>query len=140
MAEGLGRHRGGIFGLILLIEEHRAALRYDWRTRFGKSLDTIPSEFDWSETLDLVRVLRADPSSQLAASIEGWAYPLERIGWMIADLIDVQGSSKVGKKWKNYPRPAAATDTVKRGNTRGMSPEDVKKILATQFGGERPSE
>lgn len=127
---------GGILGLILLIEEHRAALRYDWRTRFHLSLDAVPAEVGWSEALDLVRILRADPSSQLAAAVEGWAYPLERVAWMIADLIDLEGQKAAGKKWKSYPRPsqANATDTRRHGNAAGRTPDEVKALLRTHFG------
>lgn len=102
-----GGEPGGILGLLDLIEEHRAALRYDWRARFGLGLDAVPDVIGWGEALDLVRVLRSDPSTQLAAALEGWSHPLDRVGWMLADLIDVQGASKAGKKWKPYPRPFA---------------------------------
>lgn len=121
---------GGICGLLDLIEEHRAALRYDWRTRFGLSLDSVPDVIGWGEALDLVRVLRADPSSQLAASVEGWDYPLERIGWMLADLIDVQGMAAAGKRWKSYPRPIKAKDKRQRwGDTGGRTRAEVVEIL-----------
>lgn len=76
-----------------------------------------------------------DPSSMLAAAIEGWDYPLDRQGWMLADLIDIQGSSKAGKKWKDYPRPLKPANTSTRmGNAAGRSPEQVKAILARNFG------
>lgn len=129
MAEGR-RLRGGIFALLELIEEHRAALRYDWRTRFGKSLDSIPDEFGWSEAIDLVRVLRHDPSSQLVASIEQWKHPLSREGLILSDLIDVHGWTTVGKKWKPYPRPFKTDDgTRKMGNAAGLDPVQVKARL-----------
>lgn len=130
MARGL--KPGGILGLLDLIEEHRAALRYDWRTRFGKSLDSVPSEIGWGEALDLVRVLRADPSSMLAAAIEGWDYPLDRLGWMLADLIDVTGASAAGKKWKTYEgRPLKPKDNRKQqwGDTGGRTRAEVVAIL-----------
>lgn len=105
-------------------------MRYDWRTRFGISLDSVPGEIGWSEALDLVRVLRADPSSQIAAGLEGWEYPLDRIAWMLADLIDIQGGKAMGKKWKPYPRPIKAKDKDKRwGNTGGRSRAQVVAIL-----------
>ncbi|WP_159083901.1 hypothetical protein [Nocardioides terrigena] len=76
------------------------------------------------------RTLRLDPSSQLAASIEGWDYPLERLGWMIADLLDVQGSSKAGKKWKSYPRPIKPKSASQHwGDTGGRTRSQVVEIL-----------
>ena len=103
-------------------------MRYDWRTRFGKGLDeSVPSEIGWSEMLDLVSVLRNDPSSQLAAAVEGWEYPLDRNGWMLADLLDIQGSKALGKKWKAYPRPLKPRLSVERtrGNVAGMTREET---------------
>lgn len=135
-ARGRRRHQpGGILSLILLIEEHRAAIRYDWRTRFGKSLDAIPGEFSWSEAIDLARILRSDPSSQLAASVEGWDYPFAHSDWMLADLIDIQGGKAAGKKWKNYPRPSdPKLSSHRHGNASGRTPEEVKELLRTAFG------
>ena len=49
---------------------------------------------------------------------------------MLADLIDVQGTSKVGKKWKAYPRPVKPTLSQRRGNADGLSQVDVKARLA----------
>lgn len=137
---GGGDDRGGICGLLDLIEEHRDALAYDWRTRFHLPLEAVPSEMGWTEAVGHVRVLRRDPSSQLVASLEGWDYPLDRLGWMLADLIDVQGSSAAGKKWKAYPRPVQPQGTAKqRGDAAGRTPEQVKELLRTRFGQpERP--
>lgn len=130
-----GREPGGIFGLLDLIEGHRAALRYDWRARFQMSLDCVPESVGWDEALDLVRVLRSDPSSQLAASVEGWEYPLARGDWMLADLIDIQGTKSAGKKWKSYPRPMRVEpDQSRHGNADGRTPDQIKELLRTGFG------
>lgn len=129
-------HGGGIFGLLDLIEEHKSALRYDWRNRFAVGFDeSVPGVIGWEEALDLVRVLRSDPSSQLAASLEGWDYPLSRVGWMLADLIDVQGQTAAGKKWKAYPRPTKPRGRGDRdrivGNVAGMTyAETVARLRA----------
>ncbi|WP_205484691.1 hypothetical protein [Arthrobacter sp. Alg241-R88] len=134
------RQPGGILGLLDLIEEHRAALRYDWRTRFHMSLDSVPAEMGWDEALDLVRIIRADPSSQLVTAIEGWSHPLSREALILTDLVDVQGGSKY-KGWKPYPRPfkTDGVETHRRGNAAGRTPEQVKELLRTGFGQpERP--
>lgn len=94
------------------------------------SLDSVPDEICWSEAIDLVRILRGDPSSQIARSIEGWDYPLSREGWMLADLIDLQGAKAMGKKWTPYSRPIKAKDSTRRfGNTGGRSRAEVVAIL-----------
>lgn len=94
-------------------------------------LDCVPEVIGWDEAIDLVRVLRADPSSQLVASIEGWTHSLSREGWMFADLIDIQGTKAMGKKWKTYPRPLkpAEVSMHRHGNAAGQTPEQVKERL-----------
>lgn len=85
---------------------------------------------EWGEAVRQVRILRSDPSTQLAAAMEGWNYPLSRVGWMLADLIDVQGSSKAGKRWNTYPRPSAAKrDNQRWGDTGGRTRAEVVAIL-----------
>lgn len=127
-----GRFRGGICGLLDLIEEHKAALRYDWRTRFGRGLDeSVPAEIGWDEALDLIRVLRSDPSSMLAAAIEEWAYPLSRTDAILADMWDLSYAKAGAKKRETYPRPFKQKhDTTQRfGKTEGRSREEIVKIL-----------
>jgi hypothetical protein len=49
---------------------------------------------------------------------------------MLADLIDVQGGSKYGKKWKAYPRPVKAKDNNQKwGDTGGRTRAEVVEIL-----------
>lgn len=92
-------------------------MEYDFRSRFHLPLDSIGGKVAWGEAIRLVQILRVDPSSQIAAAIEGWDNPLSREGWMLADLIDVQGASKAGKKWKTYPRPIKPkVESKHRGN------------------------
>ena len=125
------REPGGILGLLDLIEEHRAALRYDWRTRFGRGLDdSVPSDIGWSEALDLVRILRADPASMLAAAMEGWDYPMPREAAILADLYDLQYAKTGAKHRKPYPRPWETKGKTQRyGNTGGRSRAEVVAIL-----------
>lgn len=86
---------------------------------------------EWGEAIRLVNILRLDPATQLATAVEGWEFPLSREGWQMADLIDVQGSSKAGKKWKPYRRPIKADASTKkrRGNAAGRTREQVIEIL-----------
>ena len=127
-----GRFRGGICGLLDLIEEHRAALRYDWRTRFGRGLDeSVPDDIGWDEALDLVRILRSDPSSMVAASVERWDYPLSRTDAILADMWDLSYAKAGAKKRERYPRPfKQKNDTAQRwGKTGGRSRDEVVAIL-----------
>lgn len=127
-----GRLRGGILGLLDLIGEHRAALRYDWRARFGVGLDeSVPERIGWDEAIDLVRVIRSDPSSQTAAAIEGWDYPLDRVGWVLAHMSDVLEAAHLKKPTGYNPRPVKAQDKSRQrwGNTGGRTRAEIVAIL-----------
>jgi hypothetical protein len=133
VAEG-GRLCGGILGLLDLIEEHRGALEYDWRTRcpgVPDGLSSVPERMGWGEALRLVRILRADPGSMLAAAIEGWDYPFPRGEAMQADLYDLQFAKTGAKNRKPYPRPYKPDDGSKkrRGNAAGRTRAEVVEIL-----------
>lgn len=104
MAGPQGREPGGIFGLLDLIDRHRGAFEYDWRTRFHVPFDP-PKFMDWGEVYRLTLILLSDPSSRVAAANLGWANPVSREWMALADLFDLQGRAKHGRKHKSYPRP-----------------------------------
>lgn len=89
----------------------------------------------WGEAVRLAVILRADPSSMLAAAIEGWAYPLSREAAAVLDLFDLEHlkANKKAKPHKGRPWSGKA-QTVSRGNAAGRSPDEVKTILREQFG------
>ena len=126
-----GREPGGISGLLDLIEEHRGALEYDFRARFHLSLESVPEVVGWGEAVRLIRTLRADPSSGLAASFEGWDHPISREALILMDLFDLEMAVNAGKKRPQpYPRPWKQKRDVQRfGNTAGRSRAEVVAIL-----------
>ena len=130
MAEG-GRCRGGIVGLLDLIEEHYAALAYDWRTRFHMGIDEVPERMGWREAIAHARTLRSDPGSMLAAAMEGWEYPFPRELAATIDLFDLQYAKTGAKDRKPYQRPFKidAGSRKRRGNAAGRTPEQVMEIL-----------
>jgi hypothetical protein len=135
VAGGCSDERGGILGLLDLIEEHRAAFDYDWRTRFHLPLDAVPNQMHWGEAVRLAGILRADPSSMLAASMEGWKYPVSREAIALARLYDLEYAKTGAKNRKPYPMPYNEGGTkTSRGNAAGRTPDEVKAILRTQFG------
>lgn len=95
---------------------------------------------EWGEALRLVHILRADPSSQLVAAVEGWDHPLSREGLMLADLIDVQQRA-IFKKPPPYRRPFKPEDSTRkrRGNAAGRTPGQVVEILRRFGHGVTPS-
>lgn len=130
------RRRGGILGLLDLIDEHRGALEYDWLTRFQRDLDeSVPDYIGWDKAIRLVRIIRSDPGSMLAAAVEGWERPFSRLEAMVADLWDLTFAATGTKKPQKYPRPWPEKGQVRRrGNAAGRTPEQVRAILAEQFG------
>lgn len=122
---------GGIFGLLGLIARHRGAVEYDFRSRFGLGLRDIGPKLTIAEAARLAAIFRDDPSSATAAAISGWSHPMSREALILADLIDLQAKTKVGKKWHGYPRPWPTDDgtRTRRGNAAGRTREQVIEIL-----------
>lgn len=130
---------GGIWGLLGLIRDHRGAVEYDFRTRFGFGVRDIGTRCSASEAARLAVILRADPSSMVAAAMEGWAFPISREVLAILDLYDLE-HAKASKKAKPHTgRPwANLAQQVRHGDAAGRTPEEVKAILRTQFGRSDP--
>lgn len=88
-----------------------------------------------AEAARLTRIIRDDPSSQLAAAIEGWAYPFSREQAAAADLWDLEYAKTGPKNKVRYPRPFPQPDEqVRHGNAAGRTPDEVKAILREHFG------
>lgn len=122
---------GGILGLLDLIEEHRGAVEYDFRARFHLAAEMIGREIGWGEAVRLVRILRADPASMIAAAIEGWDYPLPRGDAVLMDLFDLEFAKTGARGRKPHPgRPwKQQGDVTKIGNAGGRSRAEVVEIL-----------
>lgn len=135
---------GGIAALLELIEEHRGALEYDWRARFHLPLTVIGESMTFGEALRLIKLLRADTTSQIAAACEGWDFPTTREHLAILDLFDINvlanSDPKKGKPKPHSGRPMKIDDRMKsrRGNAAGRSPEQVRAILAEYGHGVAP--
>lgn len=91
--------------LLDLLDEHRGAFEFDWRSRFHLGVESIPTVIDWAEACRLVEVLMTDPSSQLAAAFMGWTHASTREELTLRDLYDMQHQSKSKRKPKKLPRP-----------------------------------
>lgn len=129
--------RGGICGLLDLIEEHRGALEYDFRTRFPgitDGLDGVPTQMGWGEVVRQVGILRADPSSALASGLAGWDYPISRETLAILDLYDLMMAANSDPKKRPKPHTGRpfdmSTKTVKKiGKTDGRTRAEIVEIL-----------
>lgn len=90
----------------------------------------------WGEALRLVRLLRKDTTSQFAASMEGWDFPVDRGTLATLDVYDLtvaaNSDPKKGRLDPHPGRPYKLTDPRKRekyGDTAGRSNAEVISIL-----------
>jgi len=132
---GRVRDRGGILGLLDLIDASRGAFEYDFRTRFREPLDIIGESMGWGEAMRLVRILLDDPSSAVAAARAGWKYPISREALILMDHFDVTVMAHSDPK-KNKAKPHGGRpfeierrDIQKFGNTGGRTRAEVVAIL-----------
>jgi hypothetical protein len=85
----------------------------------------------------LAVILRSDPSSAIAAALEGWDHPISREALLLADLYDLNAAinSPKNKRPKPHPmRPWKNRDVQRRGNTGGRTRAQVEAILAAARG------
>jgi hypothetical protein len=113
----------------VLLDEHRGAFEYDWRTRFGLPLSALPVAMDWAEAWRLTLILVADPTSQVCAAMSAWKHPLSWEGIALRDLYDLQHQSKAKRKPKPYPRPWDVEPT-KHGTGSQLTPEQFEALRA----------
>lgn len=120
---------GGIGELLELIEEHRGAFEYDWRTRFGLPLTVVGGwEMSYGEAYRLTKELAVEPGSRVFAAVSGWAYPMSREALVTADLIDVIARAMFQRVHTTYPRPWDGPDVTRIGGTN--LPQDyVRGVL-----------
>lgn len=127
---------GGIDALLELIEEHRAAVAYDWRSRFHLPPTAIGDEMPWDEAIGHIRTLQADPSSAIFAAVAGWAHPMTREALLLADLFDlehlVNADPKKGRPKPHSMRPVKHEDRqVQRiGNPGSRTREELVTYLS----------
>jgi hypothetical protein len=127
--------RPGILWLLDLIGEHRAALEYDWRTRFGLPLAAVGSDaMTYGEAARLVTELFRDPSAHTSSAVAGWDHPWSWAAVVGADLYDLTltVNSRKGAKREPYPRPwpLSKRDARRRGDAAGRDPDEVRALLA----------
>lgn len=89
------------------MREHEAEVAYDFRNKFGLSLEELGKSYTLREAALLISVLVRQTDSQLMAAIERWKFPVTRDWTLLASLFDltVAANSKKGRTPKPYPRP-----------------------------------
>lgn len=125
---------GGSWGLLGILREYRAAVEYDISTRLSgrcpRGLRSVGDTITLAELARLVYLIRSDPSSALAAAIEGWDHPVSREAAILMDLWDLTAIATGTKKPPRYERPwATPRETSRHGNAAGRTPEEVMEVL-----------
>lgn len=96
-----------ILTLLDIIEEHRPAFEYDWRSRFGVRFD-VPDLMSYGEAWRLTMELASEPSSHVGAAVAGWSHPVTW-EWLVAadayDALVAANSDPKKSRPKPYPRP-----------------------------------
>lgn len=115
-----------ILTLLELIEEHRGAFEYDWRSRFHLRA-AFPEVMGWGEAWRLTQLLLRDPSSQLAAALAGWQFPASREYLTLMDTFDLHHMLNAKKMPEAMRRPWDVPP--RRLGSAAMSPESMRVLL-----------
>lgn len=94
---------GGIVRLLDVVEEHRAALRFDFRDRFGLSLDDAGDGYTFGEAIDLALELLDEQGTRSHAAVRGWAYALSTTEQMLQHLVEMYAAWH--RDTKKQPQP-----------------------------------
>lgn len=135
MAGSIEGDRGGILGLLGLLDEHQEAIDYDCLT-LGLDLNELGTEpFDWRRFRAVVTNLPR--TSALARSMHGEAVAWDTTDHLLAAAVDAlnagnwqRGGGK-GRRPKPIPRPGES----KRGSgrtlgTASLTPAELDLLLA----------
>jgi hypothetical protein len=125
-----GRNTKKIAQLHELIEGHPVELARDFREKFGVSYLEIGLSVSYLEAWNLVQSLLRDTTSWVQAILAGWDRPTSNEWAILADIYDLQHSSKSKRRPKRYPRPWPEQKKKIGGkNSTRRSSEDVRAIL-----------
>lgn len=115
---------GGILWLFDLIERARPELSYDLRHYLNISINELGHSVPYREAVDLIAMLRRNPTSYVHATEEGWTFPVS-FEWIILkhsfDLL-----AKVNSESEPTPYPAPWDNA---GRPQPMSREEVEAVL-----------
>lgn len=90
----------------------------------------------WGEALRLTKILRADPSSMLAAVGEGWEYPVSRTDLILMDQYDLTYAATGAKNRKPYRRPFKVSgESSHRGKPvpRSQAIERLRRVFKREI-------
>lgn len=126
-----------IIELVELIDEHRAAFDYDWRTRFGMPVEVVGGRrMSWGEACRLLERLMLDPSAHITAAVAGWDYPLSRESIALAGIYNATAKAhfKDPSLWP-VPWPQETAGTVIGGaDEQVLTQEQIDQVLRDMAG------
>jgi hypothetical protein len=118
-----------------LIDAHRGAFEYDWRTRFNASLDAIGESMTWGEAIRLTRFLTNDTASAVGAAVAELDRPTSREALILMDLYDVYvhiawlKAGGKGQRPKPYPRPWRPITTRRTAPDARLTQDEIIAAL-----------
>lgn len=83
----------------------------------------------WREAWNLTGILANDSSSQVGGAMAGWDSPKSAEWLLLADLYDLQHTSKAKRKPNPYPRPKPKKAPSKQLGKTQMPMADAIKLL-----------
>ena len=90
----------------------------------------------WREAWLLANELACDPSSRVAAAVNGWRYPFTHEAKILADLYDLTITANTDKKKrgriKPYPRPWKVKGQSHRSTKPSVDQDTVRAALAAR--------
>ena len=134
MGCSLGYHRGGIFGLLRVLDEHGEAIRFDLFMA-GRSLDDLGAPgFSWLDLRSFVR--NAPPTTAYFRAVHGddvaaWAsHPEMYLLATVADLLANGNWQRAGKQSAAKPKPIKRPGVDKRiGGRTVMELDELDKFM-----------
>lgn len=135
MAGSVRGGRGGIVGLLDVLDRHGEAIEHDLVCA-GWTLDDVPGRLNWRALNRFVRQSAKQPGSAFARELAG-----DDAGWgmtemLLASILDgvaagnwQRGGGK-GPRPKPVPRPGVGPKTVRLGG--GMTLVDAERLFAAR--------
>ena len=115
VCRGYGVRPKSALTAVALYVQHRPALEYDFRARFGFGVERIDrEELSWQETVALIDGLMQDHTSHTFASAAGWSYVPSPSEVHFYDELDVKLSMNRGKNQPMPQRTKRPWETPKR--------------------------
>lgn len=118
---------GGTAALLAFVEEHRAALRFDFRHLLHVPLSEVGGSVSYGETLDLIVELLKETGSHLVAELAGMTRPLSWADLSVITLTEAYLNAH--RDPKKQPKPVQLFDLwEKQDPNADVTPERRREL------------